>query len=50
MRIDKKKDEKRTYQTGFIESEGEFWSFMVEIGGEGGGSSSHDEWLKFYLI
>jgi hypothetical protein len=52
LKIDKNRNTKRSYQTGFIENEGEFWSFMVEIGSDDGvrKTAKPESWFKFYVI
>lgn len=52
LKIDKKRDTLRTYQTGSILSDGDHWSFMVEIGRELGktGTAKSENWFKFFVI
>lgn len=52
LKIDKNRNTKRSYQTGFIENEGEFWSFMIEIGSDDGArkTAKPESWFKFYVI
>lgn len=53
LKVDKKKDIKRSYQTGTVEIEGEKWSFMVKLGNSLSKSekcAKTDDWFKFFVI
>ena len=52
LKLDRRKDTARSYQTGIIENDGARWSFMVEVGDQDGrrNGAKSESWFKFYAI